>query len=153
MSSMGFRTFANVSAITGLLTAGSNTSLTGSGTSGSPYVVNIPQSVATTASPTFAGLNLSGSISSQYGGGNFFQIVGANTGHAQFITIDQSALKIGWGSDSYRSGIENAGEGGGNAGVILRSYNGNIYLRDQNDAAAVIPYWQYYQKQLQQQKK
>lgn len=127
-----------ISNITGLLTAGSNTSLSGSGTSGSPYVVNIPQSVATTASPTFAGLNLSGSISSQYGGGNFFQIVGANTGHTQFITIDQSALKIGWGADSYRSGIENAGEGGGIAGMIIRAYNGSIDLRDQNDAAAVI---------------
>lgn len=126
-----------ISNITGLLTAGSNTSLSGSGTSGSPYVVNIPQSVATTAYPTFAGLT-SGDLVIGSRATPFIYLSGTSMGTAQCIFINQNSLKIGWGADGYRSGIENASDGGGIAGVILRSYNGNIYLRDQNDATAKI---------------
>lgn len=126
-----------ISNITGLLTAGSNTSLSGSGTSGSPYIVNIPQSVATTASPTFAGLT-SGDLVIGSRAAPFVYLSGTNIGTAQCIFINQNSLKIGWGADSYRSGIENAGEGGGIAGMIIRTYNGSIDLRDQNDSAATI---------------
>lgn len=126
-----------ISNITGLLTAGSNTSLSGSGTSGSPYIVNIPQSVATTASPTFAGLT-SGDLVIGSRAAPFVYLSGTSMGTAQCIFINQNSLKIGWGADSYRSGIENAGEGGGIAGMIIRTYNGSIDLRDQNDSAATI---------------
>ncbi|MBS1579071.1 MAG: hypothetical protein JST29_05475 [Bacteroidetes bacterium] len=95
------------------------------------------QRLSTTSSPTFSGLTIP-SLTVGYGGTNQIILYGSNTGHSQNIWIDQQNLKIGWGTDDFRTGFFNAGEGGGNAGLKVQSYNGNIYLQDQNEAAAKI---------------
>lgn len=118
----------------GVISYDNSTYLTTS-TASSTYQPLENQRLSTTNSPTFAGLT-SGDLVIGSRATPFVYLSGINIGTAQCIFINQNSLKIGWGTDTYRSGIESLG--GGNGDMIIRTYNANIYLRDQNDATAKI---------------
>ena len=92
-----------VTTISGKIAAGSNTTLAGGGTTGSPYTVSIPQSVATSASPQFNNLGLGAAV----GASNGINVATSLSGSATQIavnmqpTISSACTTAGIGNASY----------------------------------------------------